>query len=269
MMSCGSGGGDPITDPTITDPVKITSTGATQPQWLDNDTIVYRYASDLYTVDIYSGESDLFLDLPSEPIGGTEYSLSPDETELAYSVLRDAQGFYLMMIVSVSSGEELTISPYGSSFYHPAFSPDGNSVASIRGFSKIVVFERNEIGNWTNRIIHEASVHGISWSPSMDRIAFIHESNIWTVNLDGGEATQLSDQGTVANSIHWSSDGSFIAYSKNSGGIGAYYLSDGSTRTIVYASDSPSMGSLSPDGTLIAGHKWGDGQPDIWVWPVE
>ena len=83
------------------------------------------------------------------------------------------------------------------------------------------------------------------WSPEGDKIAYVRMEggtfNIYTINTDGSNDTQLTREGSNENPS-WSPDGRFIAFSSKRNGQAVYVMrADGSGQTKV----SRSTGSAS------------------------
>jgi TolB protein len=53
---------------------------------------------------------------------------------------------------------------------------------------------------------------GAAWSPNGKRIAFERNSEIWAVNADGTNQTQLTSNAAIGSNPTWSPDGKKIAF---------------------------------------------------------
>jgi Tol biopolymer transport system component len=51
-----------------------------------------------------------------------------------------------------------------------------------------------------------------SWSPDGEKMALIHEGDIWIVPLEGGDPVKITDTPEVERWIDWSPDGKMISY---------------------------------------------------------
>ena len=64
------------------------------------------------------------------------------------------------------------------------------------------------------QVIHESSlpVASVSWSPAGDRLAAVIGAQIYSIKLDGGGLTRLSDHQAGASMPRWSPDGERISF---------------------------------------------------------
>ncbi|MEM9593503.1 MAG: protein kinase [Acidobacteriota bacterium] len=173
---------------------------------------------------------------PAEP-GGRETQLtddgrqnmqpvfSPDGARIAY-VVQDPGGLWL---TAVRKGTPRQLTNFGSS---PSWSPSGDALA-FQGDGRREVSERalpamppstlwrvGIDGSEPQRITRPgepAGGHGEpAWSPDGRRIAFSagnrRRTEIWTVDVDGGEVTPLVSQSRVNKNPVWSADGRGLFY---------------------------------------------------------
>ncbi len=134
--------------------------------------------------------------------------------------------------------------------------PVSNSTNPIQ----ITNMERNEISS--------------VWSPDGMQIAFASnrnaESNIYIVNADGSDLTQITSEIIGAVRPSWSPDGTKIAFQGNVRRLGGeIFVIDLATYSIANLTNNPGgdfSPSWSPDGSQIAfASSRADGSPDIYV----
>jgi serine/threonine protein kinase len=85
-----------------------------------------------------------------------------------------------------------------------------------------------------------------------DKIAFVRDRDIWTINLDGSELQQLTTDGTVKTYLRWLPDGQGVSYIS---GRCIYTTSlMGETQLITCFNNATSLDSfeVSPDGQRVA-----------------
>ena len=101
-----------------------------------------------------------------------------------------------------------------------------------------------------------AEGHSAVVSPKGDRIAFILRRDVSWINLDGSEkATQLFQTKGRSNSLHWSPDGSKLAFANNRGDHNFIGVYDTASKDIHYLDPSVDRDSepvWSRDGKQIA-----------------
>ena len=136
-----------------------------------------------------------------------------------------------VMYASGRGVEQLTSDPLGRSAEHPAWSPDGSSIAFNKfdgeGFSGIFVLELSS--GEVRLLTDDGLAWGPSWSPDGRWIAYVEtveyeESHVWKVPASGGEARQL----TVGRFFRrgpprWSPDGARIVLAREDRAEGIAY----------------------------------------------
>ena len=120
--------------------------------------------------------------------------------------------------------QQVTSDPLSRSAVHPAWSPDGSSIAFRKVGGGIFVLELSsgEARNLTD------DGWGPSWSPDGRWIAFgrtveFEESHIWKIPAAGGEATQLTLDRFFRWSPSWSPDGARIVFGREDRVAGTAY----------------------------------------------
>ena len=142
-----------------------------------------------------------------------------------------------VMDAAGSGVEQLTSDPLGMSAEHPAWSPDGSSIAfnkyvevaqTDHGFSGIFLLE---LSSRQVRLLSDDDglAWGPSWSPDGRWIAYVEtveyeESQVWKIPASGGEARQL----TVGRFFRrgpprWSPDGERIVLAREDRAEGIAY----------------------------------------------
>jgi hypothetical protein len=161
----------------------------------------------------------------------------------------------------------------------PAWSPDGSSIAFVRGFDAgdagIYVIDAD--GTGARRLTDGGGLidftdDGPVWSPDRTRIAFARggrepgaetgNGEIYVVNVDGTNLVQLTNDPVIQSQPAWSPDGSriaFVGYDLASGG-----LPPSPVRLYVMAADGTSIHELGPEN--VEGPAWSpDGSEIAYV----
>ena len=112
--------------------------------------------------------------------------------------------------------------------------------------------------------------------PFLSRIAFVSDrsgsSELWVMDWDGSNATQLTKHGSIAIGPAWSPDGQRIAFTSFLRGGPAVFLltpAEGYLRMLWDRGGVNSSPTFSPDSRQIAFASSVDGNVDIWVIPSE
>ncbi|MGQ9627997.1 MAG: TolB family protein [Anaerolineae bacterium] len=155
----------------------------------------------------------------------------------------------------------------------PVWSPDGTRIAvSFEGASGTFVYIIDLVRASSYPFVEGRDP---SWSPDGRKLAFVWRDEIWTLNLDGTEPTQLTFDQIPKLYPAWSPDGTRLAYTAMTADRAGIYVlnSDGSgTRLVI---DKSAFGlSWSPDGQRLVfaseGYVWiinSDGSSLQWLAP--
>jgi dipeptidyl aminopeptidase/acylaminoacyl peptidase len=107
--------------------------------------------------------------------------------------------------------------------YYPAWSPDGSKIAflSLTGPNNYELKLMNADGSnqttltTVNPIYPSRGIDlGLSWSPDGGKIAFNSNWDIFTINIDGSNLVNLTNNPVEEGEPAWSPDGSKIAFTK-------------------------------------------------------
>jgi eukaryotic-like serine/threonine-protein kinase len=138
-----------------------------------------------------------------------EFSLSPDETQVAVAITdRDDTDIFLLNVKSASSRPArftFDRAPERS----PLWSPDGSRVV----YSKGALFEKPVIGAGAERLLTKPGQSPTDWS--RDGRTIVYSLNGDIMLLKDGKPSQFSKTDFVEQFPHLSPDGSLIAYTSN------------------------------------------------------
>ena len=234
-------------------------------RWKDGDTEIFTMNFDGSSQQQLTTNNNIIDRLPN---------ISFDGHDIYFASSRN--GEYDIFRMSINGDEVTQISGAGSPDLYPKLSPDGLKVLYQRGNDALQVYELFVMDNDGSNLIKIASNPDVSlfqptWTPDGNKILFVStidgDAEIYMINADGSNQTQLT-----SNSSHdtWPSvsyDGSSIVFDSNREGNWDIFKMniDGSNQTRLtydYAADgNPCFG---PTGD-IAFTSWRDGDAEIFV----
>jgi Tol biopolymer transport system component len=114
----------------------------------------------------------------------------------------------------------------------------------------------------------------VSLSPDGHRAAFGVDDAVWVVDLDGGEARQITDGTGFVWAVSWSPTGEWITYTRQHGATSVISLvrPDGTDDREISANDSTdeaSAGAWSPGGDFLVVQRGVDDRKDLWIMDLE
>ena len=157
----------------------------------------------------------------------SEVAWSPDSRKIVYSSERsasslDAAGPARLYSYDFTSGKETQLTSSGDGDYVPRFSPDGKSIAFVRGGTELHVTGVDGKGDRTlakGLIADPLQVgHPLAWSPDGRWIAFFTAgtrgfTNVALVPAAGGEVKPASFLANGnANAVAWAPDGTYLLF---------------------------------------------------------
>jgi dipeptidyl aminopeptidase/acylaminoacyl peptidase len=171
---------------------------------------------------------------PPFSLGGQDaYAISPDSTELAYTISSDpepATGTNLdIFTVSLDGGESKRVTTGLGADTTPLYSPDGKYLAfrsqSRAGYEsdrwRLMVLERatGRTSNLTEGL--DRWVDSITWSPDSGRIFFTMEDRgrvgLQMIPVSGGGSRNIITGSSSLDDVQFTSDGRTMIYTEQSG----------------------------------------------------
>ena len=230
--------------------------------------------------------------LTNHPARDVVPSWSPDGKRIVFCSDRDRNSEIYVMDADGGNQQNLTNDPSDDS--SPSWSPDGKRIAfvsdrdrllDIHGFptSEIYVMDADG-GNQQNLTNNRADDWSPSWSPDGKRIVFSAErdghfigdfeittSEIYVMDVDGGNEQRLTENRKNDGAPSWSPDGTRIVFSADRKGdwlnYEIYVMDDdgGNLQKLTENRDDDGGASWSPDGKRIVFSSDRNGNSEIYV----
>ena len=230
--------------------------------------------------------------LTNHPDRDSVPSWSPDGKRIAFTSERD--GSDEIYVMDADGGNQQNLTNHPGRDYSPSWSPDGKRIAfvsdrdrflDIHGFPTSEIYVMDADGenpqNLTNNRHDDRSP---SWSPDGKRIVFLSyrdghfigdfeliTSEIYVMDVDGGNQQRLTENRKNDESPSWSPDGTRIVFSADRKGDfvnSEIYVMDadgGNLQRLTENRDDDGAPSWSPNGERIAFVSHRDGNPEIYV----
>jgi Tol biopolymer transport system component len=210
--------------------------------------------ADLQVVDTKNGRMRPITVLTKDAV---EVSAAPDGRKVAF--IAASHDFDLLSVPLGGSTVE-TLYSSGRSEFDPAWSPNGDQIAYATDRTGTAeIWLRSLHDNWERPLVTAADF-GVPWiaslsepniSPDGRRLTYAASlksgHSIYTSSLSGGKPVRLSPETADETSPTWNTDGSWIAYLRNTGGAWSLVK-------------APSGGGVAPmvlqEGCLPSHPKW-------------
>ncbi|HYO80365.1 MAG TPA: protein kinase, partial [Bryobacteraceae bacterium] len=208
---------------------------------------------------------------------GRHLDWSPDGKYLAAADKRSPDEPFAIVLIEVSTGHKIQFSnpPPGSvGDSNPVYSPDGSSIAFIRGVSSGVddIFVKKIGAADANRITEDRRfVISIGWSPNGRSILFSSNRagahSLWRVPSSGGTPERVASVADNASDPVFSRDGKLIAFSQFylDTNVWRLNLATAERTKVIPSTQYDSSPKYSPDGTRMAFRSSRSGTSEIWI----
>jgi len=205
---------------------------------------------------------------------------SPDGSKIAYITMNNVDSWDICAVNADGSDQTLvanTIPAYGWQW-----SPDGSKIIfDKRGsyiFKRYVLYDIyvvNEDGSNLTCLTEESESHDWApvWSPDGTKIAYTHgasdSGDIYIMNADGSEPTNLTD--STAHDLYpmWSPDGTKIAFisSDHDSDDDIYIMNADGTGQFKFTNDTTNnrLQSWTSDGSRIVYRSIDDEKESLWI----
>jgi tricorn protease len=184
----------------------------------DGKKVAFAARGEIFAASAKDGGDAARVTMTAAPEG--QVAWSPDSRRLVYASERT--GPAKLFVYDFASGKEAQVTAEGDGDYAPRFSPDGKSIAFVRGGTELRVLDADgkRDRSLAKGLIADPIQVGrpIAWSPDGKWLAFFTAgtrgfTNVAIVPAAGGEAKPVSFLANAnATGIAWSADGTFLLF---------------------------------------------------------
>jgi Tol biopolymer transport system component len=209
---------------------------------------------DIWVIRTGGGEP---LQLTSDAAIDTDPAWFPDGSAIAFASDRD--GTPAIWQIPPLGGSVVKLLDDAA---EPAISPDGTRIAFSRtgkdGLERIAVAPLDDPSQARVLTGEDDGFWGHTdpmWSPDGRTICYADFKNLWAINVDGGEARQLTDSDAVDANPIWSPGGTYILFSSLRGGnwgLWSLHVSDASLHRLTAGTSKEDEPSLGRSGQWLA-----------------
>jgi Tol biopolymer transport system component len=215
-----------------------------------------------------------------------QLSWSPDGKFIALPSKNAGETAYSIFLLSVETGEKrkLTSSPNEYiSDSAPRFSPDGKTIAFVRGSSPLSsevyvmnVVGGNPTGEARRLTFHRQEIFGLDWTPDSRRLVYssghFGNTSLLTISASGGLPERFGSAGENAIGVSVSRSGNRLVYERDAFDFNIWRVpgpnsSDRKSEPsrFIASTHADMEPQFSPDGTKIAFTSSRSGSDEIWV----
>jgi serine/threonine protein kinase/DNA-binding winged helix-turn-helix (wHTH) protein/WD40 repeat protein len=215
-------------------------------------------------------------DWPLQP-AGRGLTWSPDGKSI---VINTASGRGLFLVYT-ENGEKrrLTSPPKGAWDTDPAFSPDGRTMAFVRGTGiyRAEIYSQNVNSGEAKRLTFDkATIWGLAWTPDGRDIVFSSKRSgfptLWKIPASGGKSEPVAAVGGNAYSPAVSLRGNVLAYVNQETNMNIWGVridssgrAEGAPSKIISGTGAQFDDEISPDGRRVVFGSDRSGDDEIWV----
>ncbi|MEP7272326.1 MAG: protein kinase [Acidobacteriota bacterium] len=256
---------------------RLQTTGSELVAWSrDGGKIYYDSHSNLFEHDFGSGRETQLTDFPADAVSSRGFSLSADESRIAY--VDAQQGQRDIWVRLLSGGNAARVTNDAARDYNPIFHPDGKRIlfTSVRGGIQQVCLVFIGGGDPVQITLLDVDVDLTDLSRDGSRILYSlskDEADLWRVDVASGRASQVTSEVGIEFWPNLSHDGRQIVFqaatlaslisSQLRFNILSKPLEEGSRATVV--SSDGFFPQWSPNGERIAFLRSENARLAIWV----
>lgn len=270
-------------------PLRLTTHPAEDlnPVWSpDGQTIAFMRVSDagaaIYQVPALGGpERELLTGIWSAGtnIPSGRLAWSPDGRFLAFAGTEQAAQTDLhLYLLSLNGLEKRQLTASEEDDRCPAFSPDGQTLAFIRGWDEIYLMP--VAGGEARRLTFDSKrIYGLAWTPDGQEIIFTSaragSPSLWKISVAGGAPEALQPSGEQVSTLALSHQGTRLAYTQNIRDLNLWQLSLPQPAGQSHPPASPALFNastrqesqphFSPDGKKVVFVSLRSGNWELWL----
>ncbi len=207
----------------------------------------------VYVTSSDTDQVTVIQDIPVLDLAFVSYVTHPSGLSHSNLFITDDTGQHVLQLTQASAEVDLN--------WQPAFRPDGKALAftsSREADHEWDVFTMDVLGHNQINMTNDGGTDNQqpAWSPDGSRIAWRRDWNIWVMNADGTNKTQLTSDLTARSPL-WSPDGKWICFIAFPPGVMNYvnvYLVPANGGTPINVTNTPAndlQASWSPDSREI------------------
>ncbi len=148
--------------------------------------------------------------------------------------------------------------------WNPSWSSDGSQLA-YACLNQTAICLSDKDGSNYNELVNGTDLESVDWNPDDYQVLYLKNKDLWRIDTNGTNDTQITFTGGNIQSGHYSPDGSKIVYVDNNGI--SVMNADGSSPVALPTVPGDKAPDWSPDGSKIVFSRGfsGDSSRDIWV----
>ncbi|HEX9000528.1 MAG TPA: winged helix-turn-helix domain-containing protein, partial [Blastocatellia bacterium] len=206
-------------------------------------------------------------------------SWSPDGRFIAFAGTEDAAQINLhLFLLSLNGREKRQLTFSDEDDRCPAFSPDGQTLAFIRGWDEIYLMPASG-GDARRLTFDKKRIFGLAWTPDGREIVFSSARGgspaLWKIAVSGGAPESLQSGGEQVSNLAMSHRGNRLAYTQNIRDLNLWQLEIPDPSGLSGKPKAPSMfisstrqesqPQFSPDGKQVVFVSGRSGYIELWT----
>ncbi|HWL65559.1 MAG TPA: DPP IV N-terminal domain-containing protein [Actinomycetota bacterium] len=234
-------------------PNTAASAAPTDPAWsADGNRLAFVRNQDIWIINASGTGARNLTNTPT--FLDAEPSWSPDGSEIAFGSYRDSNWEIYVVRSSDGGGERQLTQDTDPSrrdpSTFPAWSPDGSQIAFFSdrpGAFGLYVMPADTGDPESFLVATSATNNYPSWFPDGSKLAYTNDTELWVMDADGTDQTELTTGARVAFGVSVSPDGNSIAFTSGRDNNYEIYVADADGGNQVNITNSPGTDDRLPD----------------------